>query len=102
MAAHKHKEWIIAWANGAEIEYKYRYEDKWRMASTPNWDSTLEYRIKPKEMVKRYKIAYKNPISEDLNFSLFYYKSVEDFLSQGNRVVEWAVKLEPTMKEFEE
>jgi hypothetical protein len=52
----KHKDLIEAWANGAEIEYKYReivnqfkFEDAWKLIITPEWNEDKEYRIKPVE-----------------------------------------------------
>lgn len=44
---HKHAELIKAWADGAEIEYKYFRSGQWIQIETPNWDATVEYRIKP-------------------------------------------------------
>jgi hypothetical protein len=46
-----HKE-IKAWADGAEIEYKYHLVNEWRDTVRPQWDDDgFEYRIKlqPKE-----------------------------------------------------
>jgi hypothetical protein len=47
---HKHKELIIAWANGAEIEYYSPTFRKWKSIFKGwSWDSQIEtqYRIKP-------------------------------------------------------
>ena len=44
---HKHAALIKAWADGAEIEYKYFRSGQWIQIGTPNWDATVEYRIKP-------------------------------------------------------
>ena len=46
---HKHYELIIAWANGAEIEYYRNYGDDkiWVNCTNPVWDENREYRIKP-------------------------------------------------------
>jgi hypothetical protein len=51
MKQHKwHKE-IKAWADGAEIEAKIKWSDGsetgWHPIGTPDWESDLEYRIKP-------------------------------------------------------
>lgn len=43
---HKHKDLIIAWANGAKIQYRTA-GDGWESASTPTWRESYEYRIKP-------------------------------------------------------
>jgi hypothetical protein len=42
---HKHKDLIIAWANGADIEFDGT-DDGWYNVKYPSWDDTLEYRIK--------------------------------------------------------
>ena len=43
---HKHAELIKAWADGAEIEVKGSTEDSWFFVD-PDWDTDIEYRIKP-------------------------------------------------------
>ena len=45
MAKHKHADAIIAWANGAEIEFLHG--GLWLKSDCPNWDSPFEFRIKP-------------------------------------------------------
>jgi hypothetical protein len=40
---HKHRDLIIAWANGAEIEVLDN--NTWFWASTPQWDEHRQYRI---------------------------------------------------------
>ena len=46
MKPHKHKDLIIAWANGVEIQYK-NYHGDWRDATWPDWSEKTEYRVKP-------------------------------------------------------
>lgn len=46
-APHKHRDVIIAWANGADLQVKQRPYDEWKDISFPGWDAN-EYRIKPK------------------------------------------------------
>lgn len=47
---HKHADLIIAWANGAKIQYYSNSLGKWRDTGTAvSWDSEIEYRIKPEE-----------------------------------------------------
>jgi len=52
---HKHADTIIAWANGAEIEFRFPMltEGKWSNweASTLSWDENYEYRVKPAVVV---------------------------------------------------
>lgn len=44
---HKHAELIKAWADGAEIEFRWDCLDDWRRLTTPRWDQDGDYRIKP-------------------------------------------------------
>ena len=47
MARHKHADAIIAWANGAEIEYFDGPCYEWLVDSRPSWHTNIEFRIKP-------------------------------------------------------
>ena len=50
MKAHKYKELIKAWADGAVIESRDRWtvSADWRVTTNPSWSDTMyEYRIKP-------------------------------------------------------
>ena len=44
---HKHADFIIAWANGAEIERKNACGEWEPEVYTPTWENWREYRIKP-------------------------------------------------------
>ena len=48
---HKHAEIIKAWADGAEVEFRAHFVERWQDASYPSWYSPYEYRIKVKEEV---------------------------------------------------
>jgi hypothetical protein len=51
---HKHRDIIIAWANGEKIQYKSC--EKWfDIEWSPTWEKDVEYRIKPE--VIRYRIG---------------------------------------------
>jgi hypothetical protein len=50
---HKHYDLIVAWANGAEIEYK-DYDSRWYIINNPIWHNHFEYRIKPKPQKEQY------------------------------------------------
>ena len=56
---HKHYEFIVAWANGAKIQWKNDLQD-WRDIGDPAWINSYEYRIKPepKPDVIRYSTAF--------------------------------------------
>ena len=45
--AHKHKDVIIAWAKGAEIEGYDAPCDTWHLLHAPQWHSEAQYRVKP-------------------------------------------------------
>lgn len=49
---HKHRDVIIAWANGEEIEYRRDPSHQWSLIDDPSWVSDYEYRIKPKRVKK--------------------------------------------------
>lgn len=76
MAQHKHCELIKAWADGAKIQYKH-LNGTWDDCN-PSWSESVEYRIKPKPMVKKYLAVYKSE-SCPASISHFYFKSVKEF-----------------------
>ena len=43
----KHAELIKAWAEGATIEWRSSYDDKWESIGIPSWLDKFEYRVKP-------------------------------------------------------
>ena len=45
---HKHRDTIIAWANGAQIQYRDNLREIWRDTDMPLWDENEVYRVKPK------------------------------------------------------
>lgn len=67
---HKHADVIIAWANGAEIEYRETSTSLWSWARMPCWYEDYEYRVKPP--TKKYRVG------------LFKYPSVEAVVSVAN------------------
>ena len=67
---HKHADVIIAWANGAEIEFRKSPEHIWDAAEFPGWYENYEYRVKPP--TKKYRMA------------LFKYPGVEAVVSVAN------------------
>lgn len=53
---HKHAAVIKAWADGAEIQWKYPHELDWKSSTFPSWDARgLEYRVKPE--TKKYRVV---------------------------------------------
>ena len=57
---HKHKDMIIAWANGEEIEYRDPdTSSEWKPIKGPSWLPDIEYRVKPdtKESIQTFRIG---------------------------------------------
>lgn len=57
---HKHKDMIIAWANGEEIEYRDpNVSMEWGSIKVPAWFDNVQYRVKPepKESVHTFRIG---------------------------------------------
>ena len=82
---HKHAELIKAWADGAEIQYRFHSNAPWVDKEKPVWDLGNEYRIKPKT------IRYRNYLWQDP-----YYKDTkhvgiarEQSTEHQNNFVKW-------------
>jgi hypothetical protein len=58
---HKHYDLIIEWANGAKIQCLAN-DDCW-FDTTPEWDESQEYRVKPK-MIKVGRHEWPEPLKE--------------------------------------
>lgn len=55
---HKHRDIIVAWAYGEQIQYYRQFDGKWiDIDDSPRWTSSTQYRIKPKEEFLKYKVA---------------------------------------------
>ena len=55
---HKHKDAIIAWANGEQIEYRNPLIPMdWELVAFPAWGENVEYRVKPKEETHSFRVA---------------------------------------------
>lgn len=46
MTRHPHADLIIAWANGAKIEYFHRTRKVWEDSVYPRWTIGVQYRVK--------------------------------------------------------
>jgi len=57
---HKHRDLIISWANGEEIQIK-KGNGEWTDISNPCWEGNCEYRIK--QEVIRYRVALFDDLS---------------------------------------
>ncbi len=56
---HVHRDLIIAWADGAEIDVYCSAHERWEVLGnrTPTWSADIQYRIKPKPVTVRYRVA---------------------------------------------
>lgn len=64
---HKHAECIKAWADGACIQYRVKFNDigqeAWYDTGNPNWNNANnDYRIKPAEKVVRWQWIMKGAL----------------------------------------
>jgi endonuclease YncB( thermonuclease family) len=51
MKPHKHAELIKQWADGAQIQYRYKNFSDWFDIDNPGWDEDVEFRVKPSRKV---------------------------------------------------
>ena len=106
---HKHAELIIAWANGAEIEWQSPLGN-WISICNPKWDEYTCYRIKPPEVAQwRKDMAQALKDGKEvqyLNYNDDWVKCVwspENFLSADYSFDEkyrFRIKLKPKPDEF--
>jgi len=62
---HKHYDYIVAWAEGKEIQV-YRRDDGWINDNSPSWHFSEEYRIKPESTCPRCgKVHTCDPVDPD-------------------------------------
>ena len=69
MKPHKHKDLIIAWANGAIIETWSSTENAWHETSDPWWEEYTKYRIKPEPKPDFIEHWYVNATKRELIWS---------------------------------
>ena len=80
---HKHADVIIAWANGAQVEFRSHLSGGWEASSAPSWFEDYEYRVKPP--AKKYRVAlFKNPnyytSTADMQEDAAYYENSPVFV----------------------
>lgn len=61
---HIHADLIIAWANGAEVQYFNEDFDEWLDTDYPMWSERNRYRVKPEPLMVQLgdKLVHKNSI----------------------------------------
>lgn len=58
--AHKHKELIIQWANGAKIEVFNTMSGRWIDTNNPSWAEENYYRIKEEPLSIKFRVGLFN------------------------------------------
>ena len=83
---HKHRDAIIAWANGEEIEF-LNPSGKWQKIDEPNWIEYHQYRIKPKRVKKEGWVnVYRSVGSCSARGTVFDSREAADKFSSENRI----------------
>lgn len=52
MTKHKHYDCIVAWADGAKIEFFSPIRNIWEYTNEPSWLNNIEYRIKKEPVIE--------------------------------------------------
>ena len=95
MARHKHADLIIAWANGAEIEYFYDPLEKWCTAVKPYWENNILFRIKPEPKPDVVRFAHTYIVSDATFFQWLH----EDKTKEAN--IKFTFDVEGELKSVE-
>jgi hypothetical protein len=75
---HKHAVEIIAWANGAEIQYYDAIMCRWSDYKNPTWYEEIKFRIKPEpkpDFVRNFEISKDGSVllnSDSMNIKLTF------------------------------
>ena len=104
---HKHKDMIIAWANGAQIQFQsplMKENSEWENTWVPSWTEHLQYRVKPEptESVHTFRIGV--AACDDGGFYTFTADNEEeerDYQSKPN-FIGWISDWEPFLLVKEE
>lgn len=85
---HKHADVIIAWAEGAEVEYRSSVVGGWVLARAPSWDEECEYRVKPPP--KKYRVAlFKDCINGGVYTGTADSQEGANFCEKAGEFVRW-------------
>lgn len=83
----EHKDTILAWINGSEIE---RYDDScntWWLDAKPKFETDVQYRVKRKVKVFKYKFAkVNNDYSEG---SVLVIDEYYEYIEEGSSFICW-------------
>ena len=85
---HKHADVIIAWAEGAEVEYRNLPGATWMSVGTiPGWVENYEYRVKPP--AKKYRVALFKYHNTGAAASVANNEEDGELFEQSPRFVRW-------------
>ena len=73
---HKHAEFIKAWADGAEIEFRQEECHAWKKVDSPSWSLYNQYRVKPELVVKYHGIMQGTDGYERMNYNTGYHSEL--------------------------
>lgn len=105
---HVHADLIIAWANGAEIEWSPRDANTWKPLPRENvgWHWFTDYRLKPKPPVKKYLYAFQRATGMP-KVSAMYFENdaeaieyLESYEGFSHTSIRWVQRIDASMKEF--
>jgi hypothetical protein len=82
---HKHAEFIKAWADGAEIEFRHDEYHAWKKADSPSWNLYTQYRVKPEPVVKYHGIMQGTDGYEDMNHNTGYHAELSHVRYPDNK-----------------
>ena len=94
---HKHRDVIISWANGEEVEYRSVHtKGEWisiPIGDTPQFNSNTDYRIKPKRVKKAGWVNIYPDKYETYGLNFYITKGAADLKATEARVacisIEW-------------
>lgn len=99
---HVHKDLIIAWANGAQIQFLSKVHYDWvDCIHPPSWIDDTEYRIKPKAKVKKYRWVFSDG-NEYFGVTAGHYSKDEEDKATGTKTYRFVQKIEASEIEVEE
>ena len=102
---HKHKDVIIAWANGEEIEFRDPdFSTQWNPIKVPSWLPDIEYRVKPepKESVHTFRIGVATRVNGAIYTITADNAAEEESIQSDPNFIGWISDWEPVLFTQEE
>jgi hypothetical protein len=99
---HLHADVIIAWANGAKVQNSENGIDWYDCVGSPGWSPCTKYRVKPKPLVKKWKLVVYLPSQKDYSVTGGYYRSIFEYCDKYNYAPEICHIIPSSMIEVEE